>query len=270
MHIKLKLLVFFIISLFCFLFASSNYSLAQTEGQNLNEQAEASLGLAHMYEVIDEDVKDGSLVTSTEEGVTLTTVPYDAQILGVVARDASIIIASEETPNSVPVISNGLVYVLVSSAEGDIKKGDILTSSTTPGVGVKATKSGYVLGYAMEDYSDSDPAKVGKIVVNLSLHYYNSRSTLAGTLTDILKIAVLPTKDSPNALFKYLIAGLVVILSFLFAFLTFGRMAAKGIEALGRNPSASATIHLGIILNVTIVIGIILVGLIVAFFILRL
>lgn len=252
------------------LLLSSLTANAQAPQSNLNEEAEASLGLAHMYEVIDEDVKDGSLVTSTDEGVTLTKIPYDAQILGVVARDASIIIASEEGPNSVPVISNGLVYVLVSSAEGEIKKGDILTSSTNPGVGVKATKSGYVLGYAMEDYSDPDPEKVGKIVVNLSLHYYNSRSTLAGTLTDILKIAVLPTKDSPNALFKYLIAGLVVILSFLFAFLTFGRMAAKGIEALGRNPSASATIHLGIILNVAIVIGIILVGLIVAFFILRL
>ncbi len=52
--------------------------------------------------------------------------------------------------------------------------------------------------------------------------------------------------------------------------MTFGRTAAKGVEAMGRNPSASKIISLGIIFNVGIVVVIVLAGLSVAFMILRL
>lgn len=265
---KSILLTFILLASVSFLTAIPTFAQETTESE---DGTEASLGVAHMYDVEEKDVKDGSLLSSSDTGAVLSTIPYDGQILGVVARDAGIIIASDDVgPNAVPVISNGQVYVLVSSQDGEIKRGDMITSSTIPGVAVKANKSGYVLGYAMEEYTDPDGSKIGKIVINLNLHYYNSRSTLAGTLSDILKLAILPTKEAPTALFKYIIAALVVLLSFLLGFLTFGRMAAKGVEALGRNPSASATIHLGIIFNVSIVIMIILVGLVVAFLILRL
>lgn len=266
---SLKKCLFVIIFLF-FIFKiplafaqSTNNSAKQVEGA-------ATLGVAHMVSVKDKNVKDGSLLTSTSNGITLTVIPYDPQILGVVSRDAGIIISSTEGENSVPVIANGSVYVLVSSKNGVIKKGDIITSSTIPGVAVRALKSGYVLGYSLEDYSDPDPKKAGKIAVDLNLHYFNSRSTLAGTLTDIFKIALLPTKDSPTPIFKYIVAALVVLASFLLGFVSFGRTAAKGVEALGRNPAASAIIHLGIIFNVVIVVVIIFAGLTVAFLILRL
>jgi F0F1-type ATP synthase membrane subunit c/vacuolar-type H+-ATPase subunit K len=264
----------FLVIIISLLLLIENHSLvfAQSANQTSNAQSDqaGSLGVAHMMSVKDKNVKDGSLLSTSGQGVVLSTTPYDAQIAGVVSRDAGIIISSNEGSNAVPVISNGTVYVLVSSQQGKIKKGEMITSSTIPGVAVKATKSGYVLGYALEDYSDSDPKKVGKIAVDLSLHYFNSRSTLAGTLTDILKVAVLPTKDSPNAIFKYVVAALVVLGSFFLGFVTFGRTASKGVEALGRNPAASTTIHLGIIFNVIIVIMIILAGLVVAFLILRL
>lgn len=264
--------VLLLIALLFFLtFTKQSFAQTPPTQNNVNLQdGVGSLGVARMVSIGEKDVKDGSLISSSLEGVKLSTIPYDAQILGVVARDAGIIIASSEEKDALPVISSGSVYVLVSSKNGSIKKGDIITSSTIPGVAVKAVKSGYVLGYAKEDYNDSDPNKAGKIAVDLSLHYFNSRSTLVGTLTDIFKIALLPTKDSPNAIFKYIVAALVVLGSFLLGFLTFGRTAAKGVEALGRNPAASKTIHLGIILNVSVVIIIILAGITVAFFILRL
>lgn len=267
----LKILIFSVIGLSYILIRPQVFAQTpSTQNNTIQSTSEGSLGVARMVTVKEKDVKDGSLISSSTQGVILSNIPYDPQILGVVARDAGIIIASNESPDAVPVISNGSVYVLVSSKNGAIKKGDIITSSTIPGVAVKAVKSGYVLGYALEDYTDSDGSKVGKIAVDLSLHYFNSRSTLIGTLTDIFKIALLPTKDSPNAIFKYIIAALVVIGSFILGFLTFGRTAAKGVEALGRNPAASKTIHLGIILNVMIVIVIIAAGITVAFFILRL
>ncbi|MBN1168301.1 hypothetical protein JXA63_00265 [Candidatus Woesebacteria bacterium] len=232
--------------------------------------SEASLGVARLVDVINEDVKDGAVIVTTEEGPALSTIPYDGHVIGVVARDAAIVIASAEVEEGLPVIQNGRVYILVSSKEGKITKGDLLTTSTIPGVAVKANESGYVLGSSLEDYDNSDPNAQGKIVVELDLQYFNSKPTFPGTLTDIFKIAILSTDKGPDSIFKYIVAALVVIGSFILAYLTFSRTAAKGVEALGRNPAAKATIQLGIIFNVAIVIAIILTGLTVAFFIVRL
>lgn len=270
----IKSLFVFIVCIFLLRVSIPSVSAQTTpQGSTGTSQAvdgAATLGVAMMVTVKDLNIKDGSILSSTDKGAVLSATPYDSQVIGVVSRDAGIILSSPDGGNDVPVISNGTVYVLVSTQQGPIKKQDVIATSTIPGVGVSAAKSGYVLGYALEDYTNPDPKKIGKIAVNLSLHYYNSKSTFFGTLTDIFKIAILPTKDSPAPIFKYIVAATVVLGSFALGFVSFGRTAAKGVEALGRNPSASAVIHLGIILNVGIVITIILVGLTVAFLILRL
>lgn len=260
----------FISLFFLFLFISPLTINAQTTAPRQEVDGAATLGVAHMVEVAKKDVLDGSILSSGSKGAVQTVVPYDSQVLGVVSRDAAIIFNTAASTNKVPVISTGTVYVLVSSKEGNIKKGDLLTSSTTPGVAVKATKEGFVLGSAMEDYANNDKSKIDKIAANLDLHYFNSKPTFPGTLSDVFKLVLLPTKEGPNPIFKYIMAGLVVLGSMVLAFLSFGRAAAKGVEALGRNPAASRIIHLGIIFNVTIVVAIAAAGLVVAFLILRL
>jgi len=239
-------------------------------GNTALAQSSATFGLAQIVSVKDKKVKDGSIISAGQSGNTLTTVPYDPQVMGVVARDAAIILNTKNITNGLPVISTGTVYILVSSAEGKIIKGDLLTSSTIPGVAVKAVKEGYVLGTALENYDNPNKKQIGEIAVDLNLHYFNSKPTFPGTLSDILKLALLPTKESPAPIFKYIVAAIVVLGSFVLGFLSFGRTAAKGVEALGRNPAASKIIHLGIIFNVFIVGLIIAAGLTVAFLILRL
>lgn len=256
---------------FCFVFTVFLVPVGQTFAQTAQEAAEGlgSLGIARIIEVADKDVKDGSIISSPdgEKGAKLTAIAYDPQVIGVVARDAAILI--ETKSEGVPVISTGAVYVLVSAKNGAIKKGDLLTSSTIPGVAVKADKDGYVIGTALED-ADPDPNQVDKIAADINLHYFNSKPTFPGTLSDIFKIVLLPTRDGPTAIFKYIVAALVVIASIVLGFMSFGRTAAKGVEALGRNPAASKIIHLGIIFNVTIVVVIIAAGLLIGFLILRL
>ena len=254
----------------CFLHLSScQYSFAQAQNTTATDGT-ATLGVARIITVTQKDIKDGSVIASSEKGAILATIPYDSQVLGVVSRDAGIIVNTTNSDNGVPIISDGSVYMLVSTSQGNIKKGDLLTTSTTPGVAVKATREGYVLGTALEEYTSPDKKQIDKIAVSLNLHYFNSKPTLAGTLSDLIKLAVLPTKDSPAPLFKYIVAAIVVLGSFVLGFMSFGRTAAKGVEALGRNPSASKIIHLGIIFNVGIVVVIVLAGLTVAFLILRL
>lgn len=263
-----------IAAVFLLLFFGTVLKISAQSGDEIknfkSSGSDASLGVARLVEISDKDVKDGNIISSSENGAVLSSIPYDGHVLGIVARDAAIVINSSGISEGVPVISNGQVYVLVSTKEGSIKKGDLLTTTNIPGVGVKAVKSGYVIGTALEEYSDADPEKVDKIVVDLDLHYFNSKPTFPGSLTDIFKIALLPTKEGPSPIFKYIIAAMVVLGSFVFGFMTFGRTAAKGVEALGRNPAAKRTIYLGIIFNVSIVVVIILVGLAVAVLILRL
>lgn len=264
----------FVIIISSFLFLNlSKIVLAQSPtvvSKASDTSGAATLGVAHIVEIKDKDVKDGSIISAGEKGATLSSLAYDPQVLGVVARDAAIILNTSSTNNGVPLISTGTVYVLVSSKEGNIKKNDLITTSIIPGVGVKATNAGYVLGTAMEDYNNPNTKQSDKIAVNLDLHYFNSKPTFPGTLSDILKIVILPTKEGPSAIFKYMVAGFVVLGSLVLGFVSFGRTAAKGVEALGRNPSASKIINLGIVFNVTIVVAIALAGLIVAFLILRL
>ncbi|MGI5826506.1 MAG: hypothetical protein ACOX50_03780 [Patescibacteria group bacterium] len=86
---------------------------------------------------------------------------------------------------------------------------------------------------------------------------------------DILKLSSLATYEEPRTVFKYVMAALVVVLSFVLGFLSFGRVASRGIEALGRNLLAGKMIQFGIIVNVAITIAIVASGLGVALFILR-
>lgn len=235
----------------------------------VSASSNGTLGVARMVQVKDKNIKNGSVVSNTEDGVTASSTPYDPQVLGVVSRDAGIVLNNSGS-EGVPVISVGTVYMWVAAKNGAIKKGDLLASSTIPGVGVKADKDGYVLGTALEDYNSSDPNAPGLIAAEVNLQYFNSKPSFVGSLTDIFKLALLPTKDSPSPIYKYVVAALVVLGSFVLAFFSFGRTAAKGVEALGRNPAASRIIHLGIIFNVFIVVVIVLAGLTVAFLILRL
>jgi hypothetical protein len=66
----------------------------------------------------------------------------------------------------------GRVPVRISTENGPIEPGDPLTSSSTPGVAMKATKSGPIVGKALESYDNIDPTVVGKIMVFVSVGWY--------------------------------------------------------------------------------------------------
>jgi cysteine-rich repeat protein len=71
----------------------------------------------------------------------------------------------------------GRVPVKVSTENGAIEPGDYLTSSTKPGVAMKATQAGPVIGKALEVYNNSDPNQVGKILVFVNLTWYGGKSS---------------------------------------------------------------------------------------------
>ncbi|PIZ70957.1 MAG: hypothetical protein COY11_01925, partial [Candidatus Portnoybacteria bacterium CG_4_10_14_0_2_um_filter_44_20] len=76
-------------------------------------------------------------------------------------------------PTTKPAIL-GTFNLKVSNASGAIKTGDRLTISSADGVAVKATAGGEVVGYALEDFDDSSPAK---IKVFVSPQWYSGTTT---------------------------------------------------------------------------------------------
>ncbi|MFA5156417.1 MAG: hypothetical protein WC532_03360, partial [Candidatus Omnitrophota bacterium] len=65
----------------------------------------------------------------------------------------------------------GRCYVKVCAEEGNIELGDAVTSSSIPGTGMKAAKSGKIIGYAMEKADFKDTKEIKEILVFVKLGY---------------------------------------------------------------------------------------------------
>lgn len=136
---------------------------------------------------------------------------------------------------------------------------------------MKATEPGTILGTALEDYDPSDPNTITKIGVQIDIRYYSFNRVAAESVFDLFKISLSnAASQQPPIFFKYFTAAFVVIGSVILGIYFFGRVATKGVEALGRNPLAARIIEFGIVINVIITIATIAAGLIIAIVILRL
>jgi len=116
------------------------------------------------------DSGSGAGMTGADDKGTISrsSTPYDKKILGVISDNPSVVGNAaggkhENDPHYKLVGLLGQVNVKVSAENGPIEKGDYLTSSSTPGVAMKATRPGQVIGKALEGFDSSScviPAEV--------------------------------------------------------------------------------------------------------------
>lgn len=231
-------------------------------------QSSLSGGVAVSTDIDPSKVKDGDIISSTNKGYVLTKIAYDTAIYGVVSKNPAVALENNLDANKTYIISSGQASVRVSAAAaGAISKNDLITSSNTPGVGQKAVGNGYVLGNALENYSNV--GTVGTIMVSINPHFSNaSTPNLRTNLLTSLRQAGSAPFLSPLEALRYLAAAIVAILSFVIGFTYFGRVAAKGVEAVGRNPLAGRLIEFSVVLNILLTAVIIGVGLLIAYLIL--
>ena len=97
---------------------------------------------------------------------------YDQNIVGVAEYN--------ETDGYRPTFA-GVFETKVSTINGSIKAGDPITSSDIPGVGMKATKAGQIIGKTLEPYDNPDPNVIGKILVFINLSWYDPDVYLTST-----------------------------------------------------------------------------------------
>lgn len=252
--------IFLLLSLFaicCLLYAAP---LAQAQ--------ESATGVAVPLPVAGE-FEDGTVLCSTEAGNLPCERTYDPSTFGVlVLNPAASFELDTADPDMQQVMTSGKAFVLVTGAAGPIKKGDFVTSSTAKGRAQKASKSGYVLGMAMEDFDETGADKNGKILLNISIRPAILSSGAGANLLDLLKSGVDAAFMTPMAALRYTIAAIVVGSSVIFGFMYFGKTARSSVEAIGRNPLASKRIQLGVLINILMTVLIMGGGLGIAYLIL--
>ncbi|HSW97503.1 MAG TPA: hypothetical protein VLF89_06790, partial [Candidatus Saccharimonadales bacterium] len=246
----------------CLILLFPFYLLHSPQVSAADTSVDTSFGIANYLPITDKKVADGDIVSfSPQNGYFLSKAPYDISMVGVVTNNPAISLEVVGGAKSYPVVSTGNAAVNVTTINGDIKKGDPLTTSQIPGKAMKATKTGYIIGAALENYSNSNTHAVKALAITLNVHYYAAKNSASSSIFDVLNLSTIATYEEPIQAFKYFIAAVTVILSFVFGIFSFARTANKGLEVLGRNPLAGRRIELGILLNIIVAIIIVLSGL---------
>jgi hypothetical protein len=167
--------------------------------------------LAEAYYTKDATITPGTVVRvdgSLPAGVAKTSGTYDAGALGIVSTEPGYILADNTGLSSpgTPVLLalNGRVPVKVSLENGPIEPGDYLTTSSTPGVAMKATRPGQMIGKALAGFDSPNPNAMGAVMTFVNLTWADPHSnvtannTLQGstTVSGDLNVAGMVTADN--------------------------------------------------------------------------
>jgi hypothetical protein len=136
--------------------------------------------------------------TDAFPAVSKTNKSYDNKLAGIITTKPGMVLEDETTRGSskpkLGVALAGRVPTKVTTQGGVIKQGDPITSSSTVGFGMKATKQGAIVGKALEEFNPSQgkgeiiacpkgtPSNIvcGKIQTFVNVSWFDSPSSFSG------------------------------------------------------------------------------------------
>lgn len=228
---------------------------------------QTDLAVVNYYTVVDKNVPNGSIITLSGNAYRMSKIEYDSLIFGVTSENPAIAFVDGSEEGKTPIATSGKVSLRVTNRGGAIKTGDLITSSATPGVGIKATKNGYIVGAALGSYNK---AEVGLIPVALSIGSSTQYTNIRSNLFESLGLALSSSIITPLNSLRYVIAGLIVLAVIIIGIFFFGKITKSGMESMGRNPLAGRMIQFNMFLSLGLTVFIMLVGLGLAYLILLL
>ena len=118
------------------------------------------------YMVLNSAASVGDLVSLNSSGEYQLAVGGQS-LIGVVSDNPAFVGNAnlEGQPNAYIVGFAGVIETTVSDSNGDINAGDFIAASSTPGVGVKLTQSGYALGQALESFTGPGQGTITVLVM---------------------------------------------------------------------------------------------------------
>jgi hypothetical protein len=216
---------------------------------------------------IDEKTELGEVICIDRTGYRKCSSAYDSAMYGIITTNPAAVIGTHGD-NEVTIASRGKAKVKVTAANGPIKVGDLITSSTIAGTAQLAKRNGYVLGTSLEDFSPSDSNQTGLVTVSLALNSVASFSDAKNNLLETIKQALSAPTLTPLASLRYMMAFAITVISFTLGFVYFGRVTKTGVEAIGRNPLASRIITAAMGVHIVLTIAIVGGGLLLSYLIL--
>jgi hypothetical protein len=161
----------------------------------------AGLDLAETYPAAKKDnIQIGEIVALGDkekqngadvQNIKKSSSSYDNNAFGVTATQPGLVLDDNGTYNKIKVALKGRVPVLVTTENGPIKVGDPITASSKPGVGMKATRSGRIIGYAMSEWTSSNPQEVDQVTVFVNPETYIDLSILTSLQESVAKLPAL-------------------------------------------------------------------------------
>ena len=231
-------------------YLAAPFVLGQQIQENTGSDFEGTIGTPVRIEGA--GIKAGDIISLIDGRFVLSAELHDPSVAGVVANNPTLVVGNLQDEQSFVVVSSGIALVRVSTLGGPIKAGDYITTSVIPGIGVKAEQFGIIIGTALEDYADADPAQIRPIAVSLDIGTY-------GLLTNLTA--------NPRVAFRYVLAFVVAAASVIAGFIYFGKVAQSGVESLGRNPLAARLIYFSVFFHLLLTVGIMLLGVLIAYII---
>jgi hypothetical protein len=161
--------------------------------------------LAEIYYSKDLGLQPGTIVQVDEDmppaGVKKTSGEYSKKALGIVSTKPGQVLGDanvqrDPLSKSVLLALSGRIPLRVSTLNGPIKAGDMITTSSIPGIGMKATHAGQVVAKALEDFDpangkgvllpcdDGSNSQCGVIMAFANLTYYDPQDTFASMKLD--------------------------------------------------------------------------------------
>lgn len=198
-----------------------------------------------------------SLQKNTTDQVSASTIENVDNILGVVINEGnSLLSLSRGEQQQIQVATSGIVQVLVSDINGDIKQGDQITASPINGVGMKATTNIKVIGIAQGDLADSRNSKekvkdkdgtekevvVGEIpaIISVSFFFKQPEKTIIPLAVQNVANALAGKEVKPLPIIISLaifVIALVTVVSIVYS------LIRASIISVGRNPMSQAAIY---------------------------
>jgi hypothetical protein len=126
---------------------------------------------------IEEESENGDIISKSENG---NTKAYKGRVIvGVVSENTGFVGNMKKLAgiNDRTVGYLGMVLTKVNLENGPIKKGDPIGVGSIPGVGVKMTKAGYIVGFANQDFNGNE---IGRIEVQVAPTWYDPNVLLTG------------------------------------------------------------------------------------------
>lgn len=119
---------------------------------------------------IQKQYEPGDIILMSDKGLSVETSSekYSNKIIGVYSNNPAIVGNSSPETNKEHMVLVGLMGVVdtkVSVENGEINVGDFITTSSVPGVGMKASESGMCVGRAMQPFRQSGTGLI-KVLIN--------------------------------------------------------------------------------------------------------